>query len=388
MKKILIVYIQMIVGGSTTSLLNLLHEIDYSECSVDLQLFKNEGDLLDKLPSEVNLLPPAYHRHSRIMELLCKFLYPPALYGFLRGNFMAWRYHNPMLKNQLMWSALAAMANAPQQDYDTAIAFLEGWPIHYVAKRIKAKNKIGWIHVDYTKARLMPQYDIGVLSYFDKIVTVADNCMKNLQQSMPSLKDKIISIENIFSRNSIEKMSELPVNDFCKDDNFIQMITVCRLDCYTKGLDRAIMALKQSGRRDIKWYIVGDGPDKEILNGLIRQEQLDKQIFLLGNRLNPFPYVKQADVFFLPSRYEGKPMSVMEALLLGTPAVVSAYSSASEQVLHNKNGFIAENSNTGILQCLKNITTADIENWRRYLKECPVQIESAEIIINRILEQS
>ena len=64
----------------------------------------------------------------------------------------------------------------------------------------------------------------------------------------------------------------------------------------------------------------------------------------MGQQINPYRIEKSMDIFFLPSRYEGKPMAVTEAQMLGLVPVVSNYSSAKSQVSHGVDGVIMENS--------------------------------------------
>ena len=73
-KKVLFVYYDMSIGGSTTSLLSLLNELDYEKYDVDLLLYKNQGDLLSLIPPQVNVLDQAYVPHSKIQKGISQFL--------------------------------------------------------------------------------------------------------------------------------------------------------------------------------------------------------------------------------------------------------------------------------------------------------------------------
>ena len=116
----------------------------------------------------------------------------------------------------------------------------------------------------------------------------------------------------------------------------MKLVTVCRLSIHTKGLDRTILAtkrLKEQGY-NFKWIIIDDGEDRELLEEMIEKESLKDRIFLIGQKKNPYPYMKQCDVFVMASRREGKPMAVTEAQILGLPIIVTNYSSAKEQVIN------------------------------------------------------
>lgn len=375
----------MIVGGSTTSLLNLLNEIDYSKYKVDLLLYKNEGELLLDIPKGVHLLEPAFATETRNKELVSKLTNPLTLKCFIKGRVLAILKHNPMIKNQLMWPALAKMARRVDEEYDTAVSFLEGWPAYYVGRYVKARKKISWIHVDYAKARLIPDYDRKILRLFDSIVTVADSCLKNMKELFPELSNKICKIENIYSKQSIERKALEPIN-IKLDTSQINMVSVCRIDKFPKGLDRGIDALKQSGRRDVVWHIIGDGPDMSELKQKVKNYGLSNNVIFWGNKINPFPYVKIMDAFFLPSRYEGKPMAVTEAMLLKVPIIATRYSSIEEQIDNGINGIVLENSDNGVLQGIKNLSKDMLKVLKRNLQTTPVVVEKQISQIYDLLE--
>lgn len=89
-----------------------------------------------------------------------------------------------------------------------------------------------------------------------------------------------------------------------------------------KGFDRLIEALpllNHSG--DWRLQILGDGKEKENLQSLIAKNNLESRVELMGLLENPWPHYAAADVFLLPSRWEGLPNVVLESLALGTPAI-------------------------------------------------------------------
>ena len=86
---------------------------------------------------------------------------------------------------------------------------------------------------------------------------------------------------------------------------------------------------------------------------MIIQYDLENHIELLGAYTNPYNIESKCDIFFLPSRYEGKPMAVTEALMLGLVPLVSEYKSAHEQIKDKYDGIICENSDEGIFKGLE-----------------------------------
>lgn len=72
-------------------------------------------------------------------------------------------------------------------------------------------------------------------------------------------------------------------------------------------------------------------------------DNVPDNVFFLGNIPNAAAYCKQADLFVLPSNYEGLPIVILEAMCQGKAIVASKVGGISEMVIDNKNGFTVPN---------------------------------------------
>ena len=166
----------------------------------------------------------------------------------------------------------------------------------------------------------------------------------------PEFHYKTIVLENIVSPSYILGNCSSVLKDLSVEEESLNIITACRLSIYTKGLDRIILALRRliDNGYNVKWYIIGDGPDRKEFEEMIIKNNLENYLFLLGQKDNPYPYIKRCDVYVMPSRYEGKPIAVTEAQILGLPVIVTNYSSASEQVMNEVDGLVVNNDDHSI----------------------------------------
>lgn len=388
MKKILIIYPSMGIGGSTTSLLSILNEIDYTKYSVDLILFKDKGKLFNELPDSVNVLTPAYK--SKLPLKVKK-----------RLSLSCWKIgmmHLPSLqRSQLIAQETAKMCRELKEEYDVAIGFLECWPLYYLATKVKAKKKICWIHVNYGEAGFKPEYDRNYLLKIDKIVLVSNSCADNFRICFPEIQERVLMIPNILSDKVIRMRACESEADFNFDqyENRLKFITVCRLDCAHKGLDRAVNAFgeilreKPNMKKKFIWAIVGGGKDYQKIQEMIKGFGLDKNIFLLGEKTNPHIYGKHCDIFLLPSRYEGKPMAVTEAQMLGVVPCVTHYSSACEQIRDGIDGIVMPNDDKAIASMLRKILNGeiDLKKMKENVKNtCYSNLDDMELVIKTIEE--
>ncbi len=375
-KELLIVNPDLYVGGTTSALLSLLHSIDYDRYQVDLLLLRNEGDFLDSLPPQVTLLPPALEESNRLAADIHKFW----VYLWRGFFFRKWKIkykgdeRYPLSLFQLMsGQAWAAAARQINKRYDAAIGFMEGFADCYVSSRVSAAKKIAWIHVDYENAGLDPELDRQMLTAFDRIVLVSPDCKKSFDRVFPAYRNRSMVLENITNFSLVRWEAKQSVDDFQPDPAFVTLVTAARLQNSHKGIDRAVKALyrlKQDGFA-VKWYVFGEGSDRSTIEAMIEEYGLQDNFFLMGNRLNVYPYLAKADLYVMVSRYEGKPIAVTEAQILGLPVITTRYASASEQVEDGVTGLVVENNDNAIYEGLVRAIRCPelLERFRENLKK-------------------
>ncbi len=249
---------------------------------------------------------------------------------------------------QYMWKYSLPFLPKVEKNYDIAISYL--WPHYLVAEKVKANTKIAWVHTDYSTVDTDLEMDLELWGEFDHIIAVSEQCKQAFIKKYPPLKSKVKVIENIFSPHLVRTLSEEKIDNPMKKDNRFKIITVARLS-HAKGIDQAVEAMKllaDRGYNQLAWYVVGYGGDEDKLRKQIKDNNLEDCFYLLGKKINPYPFMKTADLYVQPSRYEGKAVTVGEAQLLGKPVVITNYPTAPSQVNDHVDGFICELSPEGI----------------------------------------
>ena len=93
---------------------------------------------------------------------------------------------------------------------------------------------------------------------------------------------------------------------------------------------------------DVTWYIIGGGELYETLSEQIESKDMENYVQLLGEMGNPYPYIKHADVFVQPSRYEGRSVILTEAKMLAKPILATRYATVGDQLTDGVNSILVD----------------------------------------------
>lgn len=351
--KILLFEHYLEIGGAERAFIGLLNALDPEKVDVDVFLSQHTGEFMKFIPPWVNLLPEN-KKYSSILRPIKDILKEGNISIVLRrikgllGHFL---YHRTLSDEKKLNDESAyqyvfknvsgALPNLQYLgNYDLAISFLA--PHNIVLEKINAKKKVCWIHTDYSKIVVNTALELPIWSGFDKIASISEECTNSFIELMPSLKDKVILIENILSKKFIFQQSDLfDVSDeMPKKDGVFNILTIGRFSPpkFLERIPQIIAYLKGKGIK-LRWYIIGYGPDREIKENIAKYNVVE-DLLILGKRSNPYPYIKACDFYIQPSRYEGKSVTVREAQILGKPVIVTNYPTAKSQIANCEDGFI------------------------------------------------
>lgn len=354
--KTLVVIDNLYTGGVATSLYNYLY---FAHELMDIHLLVFDEDSIDKtkVPDNVEIVTPdkGLHilgkNHSRIKQESFLMMLYRLIMIFLARNI------NGVVSRMILWPFVKM-----QSGYDLAIAYAQDDSyksiskgcIDYIVKRVVAKHKSVIVHCDYKNFGGYDYKQIGMFEKLNSIICVSESCKNNFIECFPKLRNKTIVCENFTDVDAIRNLAGTGISYPTDTVNFV---SVCRLS-EVKGLSRTIEALgelRDNGVVNFTWTIVGEGPEYEKLNIMIKEKQLTSKITLVGNKDNPYPYIKHASYFVLPSLHEAAPMVYGEAASLGVPIVSTETCSAIELVQERGIGIVVPNNYNGLLQGLRKL---------------------------------
>lgn len=358
------------LGGAESALIGMLQSLDTEKVDVDVFIHDHRGELMPYVPTTVNLLPEvgAYSMLERpIAELMKKGYWSVALMRMM-GRWESQRYAKHNTKGlddatgftyQQRRTVKVLPKINPDVEYDLAISFIT--PHYIVLNKVRAKKKLGWIHTDYTNIFINPEVELEMWSRLDYIASISEEVGNKFCEVFPSLRPKLMPIENILSSAFIrQRAEEFVPDDMPADDGIIKLLTIGRF-CHQKKMEDIpyiCRRLNESGLR-VKWFIIGYGADSERkkIEDAIAKEGVASDVIILGKRSNPYPYIKMCDIYVQPSRYEGKSITVREAQILCKPVIVTHYPTAPSQINSGVDGVIVplelDASVDGMVQFIK-----------------------------------
>lgn len=362
MKKLLFMCINMNIGGTEKALINMLNEINSSKYDITLLMLEEYGGFLNQIPSFVKV---KYVNEYKVIKPLIK--EPPKLLvkklirnkKYSKGLLILLNYSISKITNNMSYyyKYISKSIKNIEEEYDLAVAYAGPMDFitYFVLKKIKARKKVQWIHFDITKIGFNKKFAEKNYKKFNKIFVVSEEGKEKLINLIPALNNKVEAFFNIISCKLIENMSK---NEKGFNDSFngVRILTVGRLS-KEKGQDLTINALarlKNEGY-NIKWYCIGDGPKKDNYKKIIKSLNIENDYILLGSRLNPYPFMKDCDIYVQPSRHEGYCITLSEARCFDNPIVTTNFTGANEQIKNEVTGLICDISEEGIYKSLKRL---------------------------------
>lgn len=237
------------------------------------------------------------------------------------------------------------------EGYDTVCVLSEASKFRAFVSGLSGPRKIQWIHTDYAAWRETSEWtrnitknDAAIYSGFDAIVCLSERLRTRFLQLYPEFCSKTAAIPNLVHYEEIRKDAgeNCPVSvntDVCN------LITVGRMETekrYDRVLETAAV-LKKRGFL-FHWYLVGDGNLYDRISRSREELHLCDEITLTGNLENPYPLMRHCDFFVLLSDYEGTPVTIDEAKVLGLPVLATNVGGIADQLQEGKYGDLVSNN--------------------------------------------
>jgi len=346
-ERLLFFLINMNLGGTERSFLNLLSELP-EHYVIDLLLLEEYGELLKDVPENVQI--HILKNNTEIKEFLKFGNRGFAIKELQRGRFLSF------IKNMTVWVLLKLkLLKHPfygvshylkefDESYDNAIAFagIHNFIAYFTLNYIQARKRFLWIHFDVTKIGFNTQFANHFYDKFQKVICVSQVVKTNLIKSLTiDISSKLEVVHNVLDLEEIEIKSKQ--KDIHWNPDIVQVLTVGRLSAEKGHADflPVIRKLKQK-KLKFKWWIIGDGKERPKIERIIQELNLSDYVEVLGKKENPFPYYKACDIYLQPSKYEGHCVSIIEAKYFNKPIVSNNFAGITDEIENGYNGLICD----------------------------------------------
>lgn len=341
-KQLAFVLDTMIVGGVERALIELFHNIDLTRYDLTLFLRDDNGPLHKMIPDFVRI---SYYGDSAPKQTLCSQLAQLRFFAVTRGL-----YHRIQARRHTdefdlsAYHCIRSMPPCSDEVFDCVIAYHALSPIIVSTAlfRIKGRKKVLFVHGRNVRPPKLNRFYDKVFDNFDRVFCVSKKTMEDYQKDFPISGAKAQTMYNLFDTENILRCANAPT-EVPLDPERISLVTVGRL-VYVKGQDmipRTARILLDQGY-DIRWYLAGDGDNRTEVEKQIHEWGVDEHVILLGTQMNPYPYIKNCDIYVQPSRSEGFCTATVEAKILLKPVVTTNAPGMSEQFTSGENGLIVE----------------------------------------------
>ncbi len=387
MEKVLFVIPTISCGGAERALVELLKNMDYSKYQVDLLLFrKDDMYYLNEIPKEVNILEndikfqyAFYHVKHLLKPKMFFRNMPVVLFRCWQTAMLKIRRILKINKYYYNWKTLKKIVPNNEQNYDIAIGFLEGNSIYYVVDKVNANRKYGFFRTDFIKGGFDKQYEEQYFLKLNKLFTVSETMEKDFKKIMPNIQNKFETVYNIVNLKSLdEKSNENNIDDKFSSYDGKKILSIGNLR-YVKGYDISVKVckkIKEDGYK-FKWYILGEGNERKRLEKLIKNNDLENDIFLLGLIPNPYAYLKKSDIYVQTSRHEGLSTTVREAKIFCKPIVITDCPGMNNQIINEKTGIITTYEVKDIAEAIESMLEG--KNNDEYINNLRIEKENFSI---------
>lgn len=345
MKKILFILRSLATGGVERAFTNQVNALDRSKYDITVLTFANKGVLISELPSYVHIkhagflldcVSKSFSESKQtlltfiirnILAVLVKYLGSRHIFRILFFNIKIRDYYDYVI--------------AYQNDLDASSLYY-GCNLFALTSVCAKSKKIMWMHSDYSQIRKKIVTEEPIYQKFDYIINVSAIMKYKFDKLgiVPVSKSKVV-YNYIPCKNIIELSDILPDSVLYHMDNVFKIISVCRMDKQKSVYELCCLAAKlHHNRIKFQWIFCGAGPELKRCRKYVHDHGLDQCVYFLGEVLNPYPYVKNADIFVSGSILESFGMSIAEALVLKTPVIALQYEAINEVVRNNINGIV------------------------------------------------
>lgn len=364
--KVLFRHRSMEMGGVEKVVLSMLNHLNKDKFDLTICLNINQGELRNEFPKYVRKV---YLTDGR--EDLSKNSVIQKIQLAKRNLKLKSALKNPKIADKLL-----------NETYDVEIAPTYAAFSAVLNSLNKNSKKIGWFHSDITLPKLQPLVPeiLKQIPQFDYFIFGSQQTKDILVETYPDLK--IPENQVILNAIPIDELKQKALAFKPELPNKPVFVSVARLHSrkgFHKLMDAHARLLKDGFDHHI--IVIGDGEEMENLKKQAENLGVTESFKLLGSSMNPYPHVKNADFFILPSESEGWPLIIADTLILQKPIISTNVGGIPEMIEHEKTGYLINYETDEMYTSMKRfLTDSDlVSQIKENLKDIEKQFDNQKI---------
>ena len=366
--KLLFRHRSMEMGGVEKVMLSLMNNLDREKFEMTVCLNLNQGELRDEFPSHVRKV---YLTDGK--EDFSKNKIIQKIQLFQRRQKLEKLRKNPEIVDR----------EYLKENYDIEIGMTYNDFEPVLNSSNKNSKKVGWFHSEIQVPKLQPLVP-KILEHFPQFhyMIYCSEKIKNLMhEHYPNLNYPKESV--IINAIPIEEIKQKANADFllpnAESNIFVSVGRLHTRKGYHKLMDAHKKLLNEGFQHTV--IIIGDG--EELPNLLEQQKNLgvEKSFVFAGNQMNPYPFIKNADFFIMPSESEAWPLVIAEALILQKPIIATKVGDVESMIEDRKTGYLIDYDTHEIYVAMKEFLTNEklVSDLRENLTAIEKQFDNKKI---------
>lgn len=330
-KKVLFVIPEYSIGGTNTSLENLLTLLNKDRYELSVFCLYEDGSQYYK-----KFFKPYILKKSTLYYLLHDHVLFRKIMGALQK-----------ISHKVSFDWLYRREAQILQDkygFSTVVGFQECTATEF-ASYFKTVRKIAWFHSPYISfltndlEKWRKIYD-----QFDAVACVSKVFASDFVKVYPNLEGRVHCVYNTLDDKLITSLSNFPILDSNFDTSFFTIVSLGRF-CPQKQFEKIPMLVdklhKIGNVKTIRWYIIASGSQcRNVTMANIEKYHLEEEVIILKAKDNPYPYIRHADLVVCTSDSESFSYVINEGKILHTPVISNNFPVAKE-VLPSDCGWIS-----------------------------------------------
>lgn len=329
-KKVLFLINNLGGGGAERVLVNLVNNMEFTKFDVTVRTLIDKGENKQFLSSQVNyesVFKNGFRGINYLRLLPKKYIYNKVAHGI----------------------------------FDVIIVYLHGVLTKIIANAPKEQKTIAYLHANMTQSPFIKSFKTkdkiqNCFKTYNAIISVSKSVEDSFKE-VSGLNEKLHVIYNTFNVKKIIESSLESVETGIYEDNVLNIISVGKLN-KVKGYDRLISVMGKIKNDGINFnlIIVGEGAERENLEKIIQDNELENKVKLIGFHVNPYKFIDKSDLFVSSSLSEGFSSVVAESIILGIP-VLTTETAGMKEILgeNNEYGIVVNNDENSLYESLKKL---------------------------------